>query len=144
MPHVLFQYAENRIRKTLSTFYSTSQSSTQPPPPAARVVPDGRRRRGPIRHSAARIADAAVPSRRSPRPRPHPGSRRRATRSSAVAHPVVQWRPHSRDHGPIPLRRRPTVAPSYSTSPANSSWRTAPLRRLPYLVSSLDLPQQIL
>jgi hypothetical protein len=31
MPHVLFQYAENRIRKTLSTFYSTSQSSTQPP-----------------------------------------------------------------------------------------------------------------
>jgi hypothetical protein len=60
MPHVLFQYTENRIRKTLSTFYSTSQSSAQPLPPAARVVPNGRRCRGPIRRFAARIVDAAA------------------------------------------------------------------------------------
>jgi hypothetical protein len=134
MPHVLFQYADNRIRKTLSTFYSTSQSSTQPPPPAARVVPDGCRCRGPIpalggahrqrRSPVPTVAATTAPSQRSATRNKHLAARRRRIPSYGGIPIPVTTVPSRCDVVPPPCRPTP---PPLLTLPGVHSSPPSPL-----------------
>jgi hypothetical protein len=136
MPHVLFRYAENRIRKTLSTFYSTSQSSThlkvylpkkpnftthtQPP-----HTPRAATRTAHRHHAPPTIARSVAPPppRSLGRAAPHPIAH------SARRHLfVAQRRPSFRQNpSPLPhlspLLTRPTATlPSPTTIAMASAW----------------------